>query len=374
MRTAKVIYAASETNADLLYATRFFAPDPFLYIKIGRHSLIVLADLEIGRGKRLATVDAVLSLSRVEQAVKKAFRRRKIGIHDVVLYLLREKKVKRIQVPADFPHLLAAQLESGGIKVAPCAGLFWPQRAVKTEHEIQMLHQAVRLAEAGLQRGLEVLRRSTIAKNRTLRWAGRILTSELLRAEIDTAILRLGGRSEGTIVAGGDQACDPHERGQGPLYAGQLIILDVFPRDATTGYFGDLTRTVVRGRANEPQRALWHMVKRGQEYALKNVRPGVDGNKLQKSVRDLFTANGYKTEDAGGVMRGFFHGLGHGLGLEIHEAPRISAAKIKAGNVFTIEPGLYYPEIGGVRIEDDIVVTESGYKRLGCGVEKVLEI
>ncbi len=368
------MYAASETNADMLYATRFPAPDPFLYMKIDGRSLIVVSDLEVGRARRLATVNEVLSLSEVEAAIKKMSPRKKVGVHDVAIYLLHEHKIKQVQVPADFPHLLASQLESAQIRVRPSAGPFWPGRSVKQDRELLMIEKAVRIAEAGLERGLEVLRRSVPTKNRTLKWAGTILTSELLRAEIDTAILRLGGRSEGTIVAGGEQACDPHERGYGPLYAEQLIILDVFPRDGSTGYYGDVTRTVVRGRASESQRALWQIVKRGQEYALRQARPGLYGSTLQQAVRKLFADNGYKTQAAGGAMTGFFHGLGHGLGLEIHEAPRLSAAKLTTGNVFTIEPGLYYPGLGGVRIEDDIVITRTGCRRLGRGVEKVLEI
>jgi Xaa-Pro aminopeptidase len=341
---------------------------------MNERSTIVLSDLEIGRGRRIATVDEILSLSEVEAAIKKRSGRKKVGIHDVAIYLLHKNKITRVQVPADFPHLMAAQLERAKIRVRPTVGPFWPERSVKQDWELLMIHNAVKIAEAGLKRGLEVLRRSVPTKKKLLKWAGISLTSEVLRAEIDSVILRLGGRSEGTIVAGGEQACDPHERGHGALSADQLIILDIFPRDTTTGYYGDLTRTVVRGRASEPQRALWQMVRRGQEYALRQVRPGLDGNELQRSVRKLFADHGYKTEAAGGTMTGFFHGLGHGLGLEIHEAPRIAAAKLTTGNVFTIEPGLYYPGLGGVRIEDDIVVTRTGCRRLGRGVEKVLEI
>ena len=137
------------------------------------------------------------------------------------------------------------------------AGLFWSEREFKTEEELRAIRRAIRITEIGLARGIEVLQAAEIKPGKKLVWGGIVLTSEKLRAEIDTAILQAGGTPTTTIVAGGDQACDPHDRGSGPLKADSLIILDIFPKDARSGYFGDLTRTVVRGKANEAQRALW---------------------------------------------------------------------------------------------------------------------
>jgi Xaa-Pro aminopeptidase len=186
----------------------------------------------------------------------------------------------------------------------------------------------------------------------------------MLRAEIDSTILRAGGIPAGTIVAGGDQACDPHERGYGPLYADSLIILDVFPRDAKTGYFGDMTRTVLRGRASEAQRKLWETVKAGQALALKRIKAGVDGMTIHKAIQEFFSGRGFPTEVRKGRRVGFFHGTGHGLGLEIHEHPRLQKVVLKDRQVVTVEPGLYYPGLGGVRIEDVVLVTKTGCKIL----------
>ena len=227
-----------------------------------------------------------------------------------------------------------------------------------------MIGRALRITEIGLKRAVEVLVRSTITREKKLRWSGKTLTSEMLRAEIDSAILRAGGTPTGTIVAGGDQACDPHERGFGPLYANSLIILDVFPRDAKTGYFGDMTRTVLRGRASEAQRKLWEAVKAGQALALKKIRAGVDGMTIHKAIQNLFRERGFPTEVRRGKNVGFFHGTGHGLGLEIHEYPRLQKVTLKDRQVLTVEPGLYYPGLGGVRHEDVVVVTKSGCKIL----------
>jgi Xaa-Pro aminopeptidase len=226
------------------------------------------------------------------------------------------------------------------------------------------MERALRITEAGLARAMEVLKASKPGPGKRLRWSGKPLTSEVLRAEIDSAILRAGGLPGGTIVAGGDQACDPHERGSGPLLANSLIILDVFPRDAKTGYFGDLTRTVLRGRASEEQRKLWDTVKAGQALALRKIRAGIDGMEIHTAIQDLFIKRGYPTEVRKGRRVGFFHGTGHGLGLEIHEYPRLQRVTLKERQTLTVEPGLYYPGLGGVRLEDVIMVTKSGHRML----------
>ena len=235
------------------------------------------------------------------------------------------------------------------------------------------MRRALQITEAGMARAMEVLSASKPGAGKKLSWSGKTLTSEILRAEIDSAILRAGGLPANTIVAGGDQACDPHERGSGPLKADSLIILDIFPRDAKSGYFGDMTRTIVRGRASEEQRRLWETVREGQALALKKMKPGVDGLKLHNEVKQFFTDRGFPTEVRDGRQVGFFHGTGHGLGLEIHEFPRFQKTVFKPGQALTVEPGLYYPGIGGVRIEDVVVVTKTGTRVLSR-FEKRLEI
>jgi Xaa-Pro aminopeptidase len=368
----RLIYASSEASADMLYATRFFVGDPFLYLEQNGKKSILLSDLEIDRGRRQAKVDEVVSLSLIQRPLEKRLKR-KPTIPQTIERFLRQRRVKRAAVPSDFPLGLAQALTASGIKLEPTSGLFYAEREFKRDEEIKQLQNAIALTEVGLERAFEVLRASEIKPGRRLFWGGKRLTSEILRAEIDCAILRTGGTPMNTIVASGDQACDPHDRGSGPLAANSLIILDVFPRAADTGYYGDITRTVIRGKASEPQKRLWHTVLEGQEYALKKIRPGVSGQELQKEVSDLFTDRGYPTEIRNGRWTGFFHGLGHGLGLEIHESPRIAGTDFKKGQVLTVEPGLYLPGVGGVRHEDDGVVTENGFRVLSK-FPKVLEL
>ncbi|HKB92396.1 MAG TPA: Xaa-Pro peptidase family protein [Opitutaceae bacterium] len=368
----RLIYAASESSADMLYATRFFVPDPFFYLEQNGKKSILLSDLEIDRGRREAKVDEVISLSLIQRPLEKRLKK-KPTIEQTIERFLRQRRVRRAVVPSDFPLGLAHALDASGIKLEPISGLFDPGREFKRDEEIKQLQQAIALTEVGLERAYAVLRASEIKPGRKLFWGGKRLTSELLRAEIECAILRAGGIPLNTIVAGGDQACDPHERGSGPLAANSLIILDVFPRAAETGYYGDITRTVLRGKASEAQKRLWHTVLEGQAYALKKIRPGLSGQQLQKEVSDLFTNGGFPTEVREGRWTGFFHGLGHALGLEIHESPRIAATKFKNGQVFTVEPGLYLPNVGGVRHEDDGVVTGDGFRVLSK-FPKVLEL
>jgi Xaa-Pro aminopeptidase len=282
----------------------------------------------------------------------------------VLAHFLKKRGVRSVVVPANFALGYAEELAANKIRVRATNGFFWPKREAKSEKEIEMMGQALRITEKGLKRAIEVLKASKPGAGKRLRWNGKTLTSEMLRAEIDSTILRAGGIPAGTIVAGGDQACDPHERGYGPLYADSLIILDVFPRDAKTGYFGDMTRTVLRGRASEAQRKLWETVKAGQALALKRIKAGVDGMTIHKAIQEFFAKRGFPTEVRKGRRVGFFHGTGHGLGLEIHEYPRLQKVVLKERQVVTVEPGLYYPGLGGVRIEDVVSVTKTGCKIL----------
>jgi Xaa-Pro aminopeptidase len=362
-KSARLIVATSETDPDMLYATRFWAPDPFIFLERNGKRTLVLSDLEIDRGRKQADADEFVMFSGIEREVQG--KSKKAPPYEKVLaHFLRKRGVKSTIVPANFPLAYAQELAANKIGVRATNGLFWPEREAKSNKEIEMIGGALRITETGLRRAIEILKASRPGPEKKLRWSGKTLTSEMLRAEIDSAILRAGGIPTGTIVAGGDQACDPHERGSGPLYADSLIILDVFPRDAKTGYFGDMTRTVLRGRASDAQRKLWNTVKAGQALALKRIKAGVDGMTIHKAIQEFFAKRGFPTEIRKGRRVGFFHGTGHGLGLEIHEHPRLQKVTLKDRQVLTVEPGLYYPGLGGARQEDVVVVTKNGCRVL----------
>ncbi len=355
----RLIVAASDTDPDMLYATKFWAPDPFIFLERNGKRTLVLSDLEIDRGRKQADADEFVMFSKIERDVQGKSRKTP-PYEKVLVHFLRKRGVKSAIVPANFPLGYAEELAAGKIRVRATNRLFWPEREAKSEKEVEMIGRALRITERGLKRAIEILKASNPGAGKRLYWGGKTLTSEMLRAEIDSAILRAGGIPTGTIVAGGDQGCDPHERGFGPLYANSLIILDVFPRDAKTGYFGDMTRTVLRGRASDAQRKLWETVKAGQALALKKIKAGVNGITIHKAIQKFFAERGFPTEVRKGRRVGFFHGTGHGLGLEIHEHPRLQKVTLKNRQVLTVEPGLYYPGLGGVRQEDVVVVTKSG--------------
>lgn len=368
----RLIVAASENDPDMLYATRFFAPDAFIFLEERGKRTLVLSDLEIDRARKTADADEFVSYSALEREVQ-GNQRKAPAYQKVLSHFLRKRGVRSAVVPANFPLGFAEELQASKIRLRTTNGLFWPEREAKTDEELKMMRRALQITEAGMARGIEVLKASKPGAGKKLSWSGKTLTSEVLRAEIDSAVLRAGGLPANTIVAGGDQACDPHERGSGPLKADSLIILDIFPRDAKSGYFGDMTRTVVRGSASERQRELWETVREGQELALRKMKPGVDGLNVHNEVKQFFTDRSFPTEVRSGRQVGFFHGTGHGLGLEIHEHPRFQKTVFKPGQVLTVEPGLYYPGLGGVRIEDVAVVTKSG-NRILSRFEKRLEV
>jgi len=369
-----LMVADSERDANMLYATGLFVPDPFIYLRLGPKPLLVMSDLEIDRARANAPHCRVASLSACQQKLRRDGLKSP-GFAHVIRQLLRENKSHRAVVPDNFPLGLARALKKLGVKVKPRPA-FFPRREFKSADEVRKISAALTMAEVGMAEGIEVLRRSKIARNRKLLYHGLPLTSEKLRSVIDCAVLQACGLAANTIVAGGRQACDPHERGHGPLRANEPIIIDIFPRSQKTGYFGDITRTVVRGRASDAVRKLYSTVLQGQKLGFEKMRAKTRTSDVHNAVQKYFVQQGYRTGRHDGRMEGFFHGTGHGLGLEIHEAPRVGANSpdlLRPGHVVTVEPGLYYPAIGGVRLEDVALITGNGAKNL-TRFEKVLEI
>jgi Xaa-Pro aminopeptidase len=372
MKTAQLIIANSESDANLLYATGFFAPDPFIYFAIAGKKYVLMSDLEIGRAQKTATVDRILSYSRYVKLLKRQ------GIkspkmEDLLLHIFREHRVRSVEVPSDFPIGLAKKLR--GIKIHIKPAPFYPERAIKSAAEISKITKALRLAEAGMKAAIKAIRACRIGRDGYLYWRGNKLMAEDIHGLINATIAGLGGLAAHTIVACGNQGVDCHEAGHGPLRAHQSIIIDIFPRDNTTGYWGDITRTVVRGRASEAIKELYATVLLAQEIAFQKIRDGADGKAIHEAIQNLFKKTGYKTGCFGGQMQGFFHGTGHGVGLEIHEMPRIGTVSetLKTGQVVTVEPGLYYLGKGGVRLEDMVLIQKSGNRNLTT-FPKFLEI
>jgi Xaa-Pro aminopeptidase len=371
----QLMVADSERDANMLYATGLFVPDPFIYLRTTGRPLLVMSDLEIDRARAQAPHCRIVSLSQYQQKLRAQGIKRP-GLAQVVRQILREKGIRRVIVPDNFPLGLATDLEKLRVSVKARPGSFFPEREIKSAVEVRKISAALMMAEVGMAEAMQVLRSAKIGRDRRLLYHNVPLTSEKLRSVIDCAILQASGLAANTIVAGGKQGCDPHERGYGPLRAHELIIIDIFPRSQKTGYFGDITRTVVRGHASEAARKLYDTVYQGQKIAFRKIRANAPTGDAHRAVQIFFEQQGYPTRRHHGRMEGFFHGTGHGLGLEIHESPRVGATStgiLKPGHVVTVEPGLYYPEIGGVRLEDVALVTNNGARNL-TQFEKVLEI
>jgi Xaa-Pro aminopeptidase len=268
-------------------------------------------------------------------------------------------------VPEDFPSNLLIKLTHLGFDLQVIDGPVFPEREIKSDDEAKAIRAGNRCASAGFAAAEEILRAAEI-KGRRLVYEGKTLTSERVRTAIQTACINAGGFPADTIVAGGDQGCDPHCRGSGPLRANDLIIIDIFPRMFKTGYWGDMTRTYLRGSPSEAQGNLVAAVAKAQKAALKSIKAGVFADKVHAQASQVFLDLGYETKMTENGAIGFFHGTGHGLGLAIHEAPRLGSVhrKLRKGTVVTVEPGLYYPGLGGCRIEDVVQVTDTKPKML----------
>jgi Xaa-Pro aminopeptidase len=372
---ARLIYSGSESDANMLWATRFFAPDPFIFLEKRGRRYLVMNDLEIDRAKSQAQVDKVLSYS----AYQKRWQSRGAQFPttaQILSEVFGDLKINSVQVPSTFPVRLADQLRNMKIRVEPQPDPFWPEREFKTREEVRAIGRSLRAAELGMEAGIDAIRRTQIRKDGYLYLDGTRFTSEILKRIINTAIMAQGYVPSHTIAASGDQCVDPHNQGSGPIRANTSIIMDIFPRSQATGYFGDITRTVVRGRASERLKHAYHCVAKGQEIGFRRVRDGASAYDIHFEIVDYFASEGFPTGLMNGRMQGFFHGTGHGLGLDIHEAPSFgqrSKNVLRTGNVVTVEPGLYYQGMGGVRLEDVVVVTKTGCRNL-VDLPKFLEV
>lgn len=345
------------------YATGFSAPDPFLYLQTRESRYLLVSPLEIGRALKLAGDVTCLTPEDLDLSPKA---RRDLGRQ--AAGLLAHLNCKKVSVSSECPVKVVRHLEKKGFRVHVLSEPVFAARSVKSAVEIRHLRQAQRVTAGAMKHAFSLLAAATVRADGLLELDGEILTSERLRHEVTVYLLGHSFHAGDLIVAGGDQATDPHERGYGALKAGELIVLDIFPCSGTTGYWGDMSRTVMRGKPTAEQRRQYRTVLAAQKAALAKVAPGVDCGEIHEAVCEVFAQAGYVTGRVDGVPQGFIHSTGHGVGLDIHEAPSVSPAggPLEPGHVITIEPGLYYPGVGGVRIEDTVVVTPTGYSLLAA--------
>jgi Xaa-Pro aminopeptidase len=365
--------AASESDSNLYYASQFLAPDSFIYLSIRGRSYLLMSDLEVDRARAQSRVDEVLFYSDLRDQTKER------GIEkpresDVIHTFLLAQGVSELTVPDNFPLAAADALRALGITLAVKEEPFFATRAIKSEVEVAAIRAAQVAVEEAMDEIMQVLRAATI-RDGLIDFEGTPLSSESVRQRLHLSLMAKGCVGQHTIIACGADACDPHNVGSGPLRANEAIIFDVFPKSSDSRYFSDMSRTVVKGRASDGLKRLYDTVLAGQELGISRVRNGASGKAIHEEIEALFESRGYKTGKIGGRMQGFFHGTGHGVGLDIHEPPRISKSDwtLATGEVVTVEPGLYYPDIGAVRIEDMVLVQDGGCRNLTT-YPKVLEV
>lgn len=356
--------------ADIRYVSRFSAWDPVIYLHHRNRRQLVVPRLEFNKAKHVARGIIVRSMEElpVRRGAKPALDERAVA-------LLRESGIKSVTVSRQFPMGIARRLERSGIRVIVARHSLFPERETKTTLEIKNIRQTQAAAVKAMRAAVHIIAGSRADERGYLRHGRGKLSAEMVRTAINMELQKHNSTSEAAIIACGRRAADPHCRGWGPLRGNECIVIDIFPRNFIHGYHGDLSRTIVKGKAPPAIRKMHAAVKAAQAAALAAVRPGAGVAAVHKAAQEEFKARGFWNRVSGGRAEGFVHNTGHGLGLEIHESPGISngQGRLKAGNVITIEPGLYYGGIGGVRIEDVVEVTQSGWRYLAsCG--KALEV
>ncbi|MBI3630930.1 MAG: aminopeptidase P family protein [Candidatus Sungbacteria bacterium] len=367
MKTAKILWGATDLGAphfssDILWRTGFRAPDAFFLIEIGGKTWLFLSPLEIGRAHKEARADHLVLTERFAK-------RGEVSAQGLARFL-RGRGVRKVLVAHAFPHGIARLLREH-FSLHDAGHTLYPERACKTTREIAEICSAQRACEEAMAAGIAFLRKCKIKGTRVYD-QDRVVTSEMIRRVVGDALWRRGYLGSGTIVACGIQAADPHCMGWGPIAARRPIVMDVFPVSLESHYYADMTRTVFKGRPSPDDIRMYEAVAKAQEIAFGAVRAGADGATIHAAAKEYLASQKYPTDTKRSPAEGFIHGLGHGVGIDIHEAPHmgVGGAVLEEGNVVTIEPGLYYHRprrgipAGGIRLEDMVLVMKSGGRNL----------
>ncbi|WP_158056585.1 M24 family metallopeptidase [Halorussus halophilus] len=361
------LVSAASDDSDQLYLSGFDAPDSFETLYTPEGTYLLVSGLEYGRAKKESRADEVARLGDYDFAEKVSKYGREEAMNRVAAAFLDDYGVESIAAPERFPLGLADGLREQGVSVEVLDGEVVTQiRAVKTDEEIEHVREAQKANEASMRAAEQLLAEASVEDGQ-LYYDDEVLTSERVKEEIEVTLLRHGCALDETIVACGADGADPHNRGSGPLQADEPIVVDIFPRSKASKYHADMTRTFCKGEASDEVRARYEDTYEAFEAAMEVVEAGVTGADVHDAVCDVYEEKGYDTLRSNSAAEtGFIHSTGHGIGLDVHELPRIAGdgQQLEAGHVITIEPGLYDPDFGGVRIEDLVVVTEDGYENL----------
>jgi len=349
---AFVMYANSR-DADMRYLTRFTTSDAFVFFqKPDEQGVIIVSQMETTRASRESPA---VVMTRTQAGLPEILKTEKDPLR-ATAKMIAGTVGKKILVPSQFPIGLAEALREHCTIIVD-NGSVPGMRAIKTRTEIQTIKRIQQLTDKAMGLAISLIASASVKKG-ILSFKGIPLTSEQVKFVMHRFLLEHGCSAVDTIVSCGKDTAIPHMTGNGPLMADEPIIIDIFPVEEKTGYCADMTRTIVKGEPSPDIRDMFTTLRDAKHLALQKTKAGVSGATLYSDVVDYFADHGYESN-----TRGFVHNLGHGVGLQVHELPTVgpSGGALEAGNVITIEPGLYYPGIGGVRLEDMGAVTRTGF-------------
>jgi len=381
---ALLLYSDSFRDANMYYLTKFLAPDPFIFLKrVDADPIIVVNQMECPRAQKQSIVKAVKSYSDYNylKALKTAKDPQLGAMKFIAKVAKKELGAKtKICVPPNFPVIAADVLREEGLTIKPMFGVVEKARETKDINEVKEIRAVQAINEEVTSEAIEIIANSDADSNKTLHFKGEPLTVGRIKSFFGHKLLENGCLiEEDIIVACGPKASDPHYVGEpeDKLKADQPIILDIYPRSIQKRYWTDMTRTIVKGRASDKVKKMFETVSEAKNASLDAIQAGALGSHVYDVCCDVLEKAGYETTRGGKkITKGMTHSLGHGVGLQIHESPRMSGlytSPLKAHSIVTVEPGLYDPQIGGVRLEDIIEVTKSGYNNL-TRMETQLEI
>jgi Xaa-Pro aminopeptidase len=365
-----LIYSDSIRSADMRHAVPLAVPDPFLYAEQNGAKHVFTNSMEGGRLSALGLFDVHLHEEfGVDELVESGIDYGELKAQ-LALRAVQSLGLKRAAVPENFPVWLADRLRADGVELDVDQDLFDDRRRVKTEAQIAGMRRAQKAAEAAMDTCRELLRRAEISGDDLL-LDGEPLTVERVKAAMNATFAAHDTTADEYIVGPGAQGAVGHDMGSGPIAANTPIVVDIWPRDNASAVYTDMTRTFVVGEVADDVREWHRLCKEALDRAVSEIRPGADARAIFDGTCEIFEAAGEatpRTKKAGEAqMDGFFHGLGHGVGLEVHEAPgmgRLADKQLVVGDVVTVEPGLYRSGYGGVRLEDIVLVTADGCENL----------
>ena len=360
---AYVMYASSR-DADMRYLTHFTSSDPYVFFKKpGEAGVIIVSQMELGRASREATASVI---TRTQAGLPDILRKEK-DPYRATAKMIAGLTGKKILVPPNFPIALANAL-SEYCTVLVDNGSVQSMRAKKSKAEILLMRDVQNVTEKAMGSAISLIKSASIKKG-ILYIDKKPLTAESVKFSMHSLLLQHGCNAVDTIVSCGEDTSIPHITGSGPLKSDEPIVIDLFPVKEVSGYYADMTRTVVRGKPSTEILEMYDALREAKQIGISLVKRGASGADIHLTVVDFFKDRGYESN-----TRGFVHNLGHGVGLQVHELPTVGPAgkDLASGNVITIEPGLYYPGIGGVRLEDIGVVTAKGFENFTVFPEELV--